>query len=118
MEENNKQVWFFVEKDNRIASGGKATGNYQNAEKELYVSLIGQLTLEDDKEIMKNLYSPIVGAFFTDGILDKDLRLMRFDISSMEIWKQDLSLSTRLKMLAGITLHPEEMGEHALIEEE
>ncbi|MGQ8364942.1 pyridoxamine 5'-phosphate oxidase family protein [Glaciecola sp. 1036] len=114
-EGNYKQIWFFISRENRIATGGKTTAQYVSCKENVFASIVGHLEHEKDQEIIKELYSPVIGAFFENGILDEELRVVRLDISSLEIWKQDMSMSTKIKMLAGITIDPEEMGEHKVI---
>ncbi len=56
-----------------------------------------------------------VEAWFPGGKEDPNLALLRFDVNSAELWETDISISGRVKMLFGGTIHADESSSHAKV---
>lgn len=112
---NIQQIWLFTDKDNRIASGGKSTAQYVNTEENIFASIIGQLHEETNEGVIKEIATPVIDSFFEDGILDKNLKVLRLDIESIEIWTQTFDMKTQFKLFMGMEIDPAEMGSHGVI---
>jgi general stress protein 26 len=89
-ESDHSYLWFFTNeyspKVEEIQSDQKVNLSYANPEKEVYVSVSGNAKLVTDKEILKQHWSPVLKAWFPDGLQDPKLALLRVDISQAEYW--------------------------------
>jgi general stress protein 26 len=52
-----------------------------------YVSIAGLARIIDDRAKMREMWSPIYTAFFPDGVEDPELRLIRIETESAEVWE-------------------------------
>ena len=107
--------WIFTTKDNRIAGGGKSMAQFISEDHKLFACFSGQLTEETDKSTIQAHFSTSISAWYKDGVLDKNLEVLRFDISSVEIWEKDPSTAAKLKMAIGAKVEQDELGSHAIV---
>jgi general stress protein 26 len=59
---------------------------YANPDKQSYVSLSGQATVERDRSKIDQLWTKEIAAWFPDGKDDPNLILVRFDAEEAEYW--------------------------------
>jgi general stress protein 26 len=109
-------LFFFVGKDNRLAKGGAAMGQFVSKGHDFFACLSGSVRIDNDPALIDKLWSNHVEAWFPGGKADPNLALLRFDIDSAELWETDISLSGRLKMLFGGKIRADEEGSHARVE--
>lgn len=107
-------IWFFTTKDNRIAAGGKAMGQVATKGHDIFACISGRLVEETDRHRWDKHWSNPVEAWFPNGREDPNVIMLRFEIDDSEVWKSDLSLAGKFKLLTGKTLRPGEAGEHAV----
>ena len=108
-------LFFFVERGNRVASGGPAMVQYQSKGHDFFACLSGTISVSNDRAMVDKLWSKQVEAWFPGGKDDPEVLLIRFDIADAELWEADMSLSGKFKMLFGGTIRPEETGRHARV---
>ena len=106
-------IWFFLARDNRIASGGAAMGQVATKGHDAFACISGILLEETDTSIREKQWSNDVEAWFPNGKNDPNVLMLRFDIKDSEVWISDNSVAGKLKMLAGMKIKPSEAGEHA-----
>ncbi|RZF64858.1 general stress protein [Sphingomonas populi] len=109
-------LFFFVGKDNRLASGGSAMAQFVSKGHDFFACLAGDIRQDNDPALIDKLWNNQVEAWFPGGKSDPNLALLRLDISSAELWETDISLSGRLKMLFGGTIKSDESSSHAFVE--
>ena len=109
-------LYFFIGKDNRLAAGGEAMAQFVSKGHDYFACLAGNVAIDNDKAMIDKLWSTSVESWFPGGKSDPNLALLRFDISSAELWEADMSLSGRLKMIFGGKIDPREEGSHAKVE--
>jgi general stress protein 26 len=109
-------LYFFTGRDNRIAGGGQAMVQFVGKGHDFFACLAGTITRDDSRAEVDKLWSKSVEAWFPNGKDDPNLTLLRFDISSAELWETDISVSGRLKMLFGGTIDASESSTHAKVE--
>ena len=109
-------LFFFVGKDNRLASGGSAMAQFVSKGHDFFACLAGDIRPDNDPALIDKLWNNQVEAWFPGGKSDPNLALLRLDISSAELWETDISLSGRLKMLFGGTIKSDEDSSHAFVE--
>lgn len=110
-------LYFFTGRDNRVAPGGKATAQFASKGHDFFACLAGTITPDNDRAQIDKLWSKPVEAWFPGGKDDPNLTLLRFDITSAELWESDLSLGGMFKMLFGGTIRRGEEGSHAVVDE-
>lgn len=84
-------VWFFVNAQGHIAKGIERSPNVAfhihdfNTHESLSLEGIGSLVT--DRITAYRLWHPRFRAWFPDGIVDKDLRLLKLDIKLAHLWQ-------------------------------
>lgn len=108
-------LYFFTGRDNRVAKGGKAMAQFVSKGHDFFACLAGSVAVDTDQAEIDKLWSKPVEAWFPGGRNDPNLALLRFDITSAELWESDMSLAGRVKMLFGGKIDPGEEGSHAVV---
>ncbi|QJB70773.1 pyridoxamine 5'-phosphate oxidase family protein [Parasphingorhabdus halotolerans] len=108
-------IWFFTSTDNRLASGGPAMAQFASKRHDLFACIGGTLTKETEPAVFDKLWSNAVEAWYEKGRLDPKLLLLRFDLRNAEIWESDPGIVGMFKMMTGLTMDGNEMGEHAKV---
>jgi general stress protein 26 len=111
-------LWFFTRahspKVGEIDREHRVNVAYADAHTQHYVSVSGTARLVRDPARNKELWSPILKAWFPDGLDDPTLALLRVDVERAEYWDSPSSAVVKLvgfvKALATGT--PYEPGEH------
>jgi len=101
-----RTIFFFARADNRLVRGvqaGHAAGRAEFASSghDYFASLKGRISLARDASLVARLWSNESEAWFKDGRNDPQVRLLRFDVEHMEVWKVDRSLGHRLRRFFG-----------------
>jgi general stress protein 26 len=108
-------IFFFIGKDNRLASGGDVMLQFVSKGHDFFACLDGTARVDNDFAMIEKLWNNQVDAWFPGGKDDPNLALLRVDIDSAELWETDISVSGRLKMLFGGTIKASESGSHAKV---
>ncbi len=84
------ELWFFtsddthkveeIEKDNRVNAA------YSNPDDNLYLSLSGRAEVVKDRAKIEELWSPILKAWFPEGMDDPRLCLLKIAVDQAEYW--------------------------------
>jgi general stress protein 26 len=97
-------IWMFTSKDTefgKIAGSKKAHIAFVSKNHELFATVHGKLSLDNDRETIERLWSPLVAAWFEKGKDDPKVALLRFDPSNAEIWQNEVSIVAGARMLFG-----------------
>jgi general stress protein 26 len=98
-------IWFFTAKDtelvNSIGADHRAVASFSSKGHELFASLHGELTLDNDRAVIDRLWNPFVAAWFEGGKEDPKLQLIRFDPEHAQVWLNENSMFAGIKMLLG-----------------
>lgn len=98
-------IWFFSAKDVDLvrAAGGGADAVLHFASKghDLFASVAGRLTPDNDRAVIDRLWNSFVAAWFEGGKDDPKLQLLRFDPGEAQIWLNENSLFAGVKLLLG-----------------
>ncbi len=114
-------LWFFASRSSPPARAIEASSivgvHYGEPKDEVYVSLSGDARLEHDRPRMEALWSPMVKAWFPDGIDDPDLVMIRVDVHKAEYWDVQESKPVQLFKMAKAALSGERptLGEHRTV---
>lgn len=99
-------IWFLSSKSSSqnedINQDSRVQLFYSDKKSAEYLSVYGEATILFDRKIAEELWSPIVKAWFTEGIDDPDLSIIRVTPSDAYYWdtKHNKAVSL-IKILAG-----------------
>ena len=98
-------IWFFTSHDNavvkKLGNGERAIAAFASKDHELFASIKGSLSLDNDRAVIERLWNPFVAAWY-EGKDDPKLALLRLDAEHAEIWLNASSLLAGVKMLLGV----------------
>lgn len=104
-EDDHGPIWFFGAKDNALvqllSAGNRAIATFVSKDHELFATVNGSLSLDNDRATIERLWNPFVAAWYEGGKDDPKLALLRLDTENAEIWLNESSLFAGLKMLLG-----------------
>jgi general stress protein 26 len=116
------KLWFFTSLDSQVVTEmqHKPWVNlaYTNEGSSLYVSVSGHAELVKDREKIKELWNPIVAAYFPNGVDDPQLALLSVDVIDAEVWDSPSSAPVRLfnMLKAIVTGKVDDQGHHERLE--
>ncbi|HEV2846657.1 MAG TPA: pyridoxamine 5'-phosphate oxidase family protein [Thermoanaerobaculia bacterium] len=98
--EFNGELWFFTSassaKVDEVQSDQRVNVSYSDPDDNRYVSLSGTASLVRDREKIKELWKPVLKAWFPDGLEDPDLALLRVKVEKAEYWDSPSSKMVQL----------------------
>ncbi len=105
LEEDRSSIWFFTSTENalvkNIGRSSKGVGTFVSKNHDLYATIHGKLTLDNDKVVIDRLWNKFVAAWYEGGKNDPKLALLRFEPSNGEVWLSGSSIVAGIKMLLG-----------------
>ncbi|MDB6162610.1 MAG: ral stress protein [Xanthomonadaceae bacterium] len=106
VEGERSPLWFFTANDTvlvqQLAEGRRACVHFSSKGHDLFASMQGTLSKDDDRATIDRLWNPFVAAWFGGGKDDPKLALLRFDAEHAEIWENASSLLSGVKLLLGV----------------
>jgi general stress protein 26 len=104
-DENRGPIWFFASKDSdfvrEISGSHQATAHFSSKGHDLFASLDGAITADNDRATIDRLWSTFVSAWFEGGRDDPKLQLLRFEPKNAQVWLNAHSLIAGIKLLLG-----------------
>jgi general stress protein 26 len=101
-------IWFFSAKDtDLVLSLGRSPGaqpaslHFSSKGHELFASVQGELSRDNDRTTIDRLWNRFVAAWFPGGKDDPKLQLLRFEPASAQIWLNENSMLAGVKLLLG-----------------
>lgn len=87
---------------------------YADHDKDIYVSISGQATVNGDLTVKERLFNALAKAWFPGGADDPDFELVELAIEHAEYWNVKESKTTQLFKIASAAVsgHQPEIGEH------
>lgn len=107
--------WFYMNRANRLAPGGRAMAQFVSQGHDLFCCISGTLAEERDPAVVDRYWSNTVEAWFKGGRNDPDLLMMRFHLDDAEIWTRDSSFKGLFKLMSGRNIQQGELGEHTRV---
>ncbi len=105
-ENDRSPIWFFGGRDNalfaNIGNGQRAIATFAAKGHDLFATVHGTLSVDDDPATIDRLWNSFVAAWYDGGKDDPNLVLFRLDAEKAEIWENSNSLVAGIKMLFGI----------------
>ena len=97
-------IWFFTGKPNAVvdhlAQSPRAIAAFSSKGHDLFASIQGRLSVDNDRAVIDRLWNPFIAAWF-EGKDDPTLVLLRFDPEHAEVWLNESSLLAGVKLLFG-----------------
>ena len=98
-------IWIFsargVDLVKALGGGGKAVAHFASKGHDLFASVHGELVPDNDPAVIDRLWNPFVAAWYQGGKDDPELRLLRFDPDSAQVWLNENSVFSALKLMLG-----------------
>jgi general stress protein 26 len=104
--DDRKNIYFFTSTQNAIVqnvqSSNRAIATFTSKGHDLFATLHGSLSVQNDRAIIDRLWNRYVAAWYKDGKQDPKLALLRLQAESAEIWEDASSMVAGIKALIGI----------------
>ena len=98
-------IWFFATRDNSLVAAlsesHRAIANYTSKGHDVFASIHGTLTLDQDRATIDRLWNAHVAAWYEGGKDDPKLALLRFDTEKAEIWLGGSTIGAAITRLFG-----------------
>ena len=105
VEEKHSPIWFFTARDNGIVQnldqGTRAIATFAAKGHDLFATIHGDLKIDNDRAVIDRLWNRFVAVWYEGGKNDPTLVLLRFDAEHAEIWLNESSIFTGIKLLMG-----------------
>lgn len=93
-------LWFFTSADapkvHEVEQHQQVNLSYAEPDKQKYVSVSGTAQLVRDRAKMEELWNPLFKAWFTQGLDDPNLALLKVSVDKAEYWDSPSSQVVRL----------------------
>lgn len=98
-------IWFFTSKDTDLVrdlgEGADAAIQFASKGHDLFATVRGDIRPNDDPAMIDRLWNPFVAAWYEGGKSDPKLQLLRFDAGHAQVWLNESSLFSGVKLLLG-----------------
>ena len=108
LETTQNAIWFFTATDNSIvknlderAGGNRAIATFASKGHDLFATVHGSLHIDNDRDVIDRLWNRFVAAWYPGGKSDPKLVLLRLDPERAEIWLNESSIFTGIKLMLG-----------------
>ena len=105
VENGRGPIWFFTAKDNamvqKLSGGHRAIATFASKGHDLFATVHGSVRLDNDRAVIDRLWNPFVAAWYEGGKDDPELRLLRFDPDRAQVWLNENSVFSALKLMLG-----------------
>ncbi|MGZ3181060.1 MAG: pyridoxamine 5'-phosphate oxidase family protein [Telluria sp.] len=116
-------LWFFTSDEaelwQHVGHNPAVNVSFANPDDNTYVSVSGHAEQVRDRAKLKELWNPLVAAWFPDGVDDPRLALVRVHAHTAEYWDSHGSRMVQMFRMAkaAVTGHPPKMdpGEHGTL---
>lgn len=104
-EQHTGPIWFFVARSAELAKavgdGKRAVLHFAAMRHDVFATVRGTLAPDDEPVTIDRLWDPLVASWFEGGRDDPELLLLRFDPEQAQIWLNENSLFSEIRLLLG-----------------
>jgi general stress protein 26 len=104
-EDERGPIWFFTSSDSdlvkSLTDSHRAVVHFSSKGHDLFASLHGELTLDNNREVIDELWNGFIAAWYEGGKDDPKLRLLRLDPERAQVWLNENNLWAAVKLLLG-----------------
>ena len=112
-------LWCFTAKDTdlvrSLGSGHPAVALFASKGHDLFATIHGTLVLDNDRATIDRLWNHFVAAWYPEGKADPSLQLIRLDPTHAQVWLNETSLFTGVKMLLGMDVKADYQDKVAVV---
>lgn len=98
-------IWFFTSKDTDLArsltQSHRAVLHFASKDHELFASLHGELVIDNNRQVIDQLWNSFIAAWYQGGKDDPKLTLLRLDPERAQVWLNESNLWAAVKLLLG-----------------
>jgi general stress protein 26 len=98
-------IWFFTSKDTdlvkELTQSHRAVVHFASKGHDLFASLHGELSIDNDRQVIDELWNSFIAAWFEGGKDDPKLTLLRLDPERAQVWLNENNLWAAVKLLLG-----------------
>ena len=98
-------IWFFTSADSDLVKAltetHRAVVHFSSKGHDLFASLHGELTLDNDRKVIDRLWNSFIAAWYEGGKDDPKLQLLRLDPERAQVWLNENNLWAAVKLLLG-----------------
>jgi general stress protein 26 len=96
-------IWFFADRSEDLVKGlqqsSRAVATYASKGHDLFASVHGTLVLDNNPEMIDQLWSPAIASWFEGGKDDPKLALIRLDAESADVWLASAGASLKASVI-------------------
>jgi len=104
-EDERGPIWFFTSTDSdlvkALTDAHRAVVHFSSKGHDLFASLHGVLTLDNNREVIDQLWNSFIAAWYEGGKDDPKLQLLRLDPERAQVWLNENNLWAAVKLLLG-----------------
>ena len=104
-EDERGPIWFFTSTDSDLVKAltdtHRAVVHFSSKGHDLFASLHGVLTLDNDRQVIDQLWNSFIAAWYEGGKDDPKLQLLRLDPERAQVWLNENNLWAAVKLLLG-----------------
>jgi general stress protein 26 len=106
VEGERSPIWVFTSRETAIVqnlgTGSRAIATFASKGHDVFATVHGRLTVDNDRATIERLWNPFVAAWFEQGKDDPKLTLLRLDAERAEIWENAYSVIAGIKLMLGV----------------
>jgi general stress protein 26 len=104
-EDERGPIWFFTSTDSdlvkALTDSHRAVVHFSSQGHDLFASLHGMLTLDNNRQVIDQLWNSFIAAWYEGGKDDPKLQLLRLDPERAQVWLNENNLWAAVKLLLG-----------------
>jgi general stress protein 26 len=104
-EDERGPIWFFTSTDSdlvkALTDSHRGVVHFSSKGHDLFASLHGELSLDNNREVIDELWNSFVAAWYEGGKDDPKLQLLRLDPERAQVWLNENNLWAAVKLLLG-----------------
>jgi len=104
-EDERGPIWFFTSKDTDLVKAlnesHRAVVHFSSKGHDLFASLHGELMLDNNRQVIDQLWNSFIAAWYEGGKDDPKLQLLRLDPERAQVWLNENNLWAAVKLLLG-----------------
>jgi general stress protein 26 len=104
-EDERGPIWFFTSKETdlvkELGQSHRAVVHFASKGHDLFASLHGELSLDNNRQVIDQLWNGFVAAWYPGGKDDPKLQLIRLDPERAQVWLNENSLWAAVKLMLG-----------------
>ncbi|MES1263987.1 MAG: pyridoxamine 5'-phosphate oxidase family protein, partial [Peristeroidobacter soli] len=104
-EDERGPIWFFTSKDTDLVKAlnesHRSVVHFSSKGHDLFASLHGELTLDNNRQVVDQLWNSFIAAWYEGGKDVAKLQLLRLDPERAQVWLNENNLWAAVKLMLG-----------------